>query len=126
MLNIQKSKEGSRMKIKLFLVISILTMLLSGCTNEKLYKDGEYYGEAEGYYSKVLVKVVVLNGSIMSIDIVEHNEPEILANVVFNNLPDTIIKKNSTDVDVIAGASYTSESLIKAVDIALEQSKITN
>lgn len=97
----------------------VLIMAVSGCAHSGKYIDGEYFGESEGYYSNVKVSVTVSSGKISKISIIDHNEPEILADIVFEKLPPMIIKKNGTDVDIISGASYTSKSLIEAVDNAL-------
>lgn len=96
-----------------------LSVILVGCSSSEKYIDGVYYGESEGYYSNIKVSVTIEGGRISNIEITEHNEPEILADIVFEKLPPQIIKKNGTEVDIISGASYTSKSLIEAVDNAL-------
>lgn len=101
----------------------IFMLTLQGCSEKSLYQNGDYYGESEGYYSNIKVMVTISGGKIFEIDIVEHNEPEILADIVFEKLPPIIIKKNSTDVDIISGASYTSKSLIEAVENALTEAR---
>jgi len=90
-----------------------------GCHNDAKYVDGTYYGETTGYYSTIVVSVQIVNGHINDIEIISHEEPEVLANIVFDKLPPKMIKKNSYDVDVISGATYTSKSVIGAVENAL-------
>jgi uncharacterized protein with FMN-binding domain len=90
------------------------------------YKDGIYYSQAYGYYSQIKVKVVIESGKICQIDIIDHEEPEILANIVFDRLPNKMIKKNTSEVDIVSGATYTSKSLIKSVRNALLQASIPN
>jgi uncharacterized protein with FMN-binding domain len=87
------------------------------------YKDGVYYNEAYGYYSDIKVKVIVKNGRLSEIEVISHEEPKILADVVFEKLPPKMIKKNTAYVDGISGATYTSKSLIEAVGKALEQAE---
>ena len=105
------------------LICFFFMLSLQGCSEKTLYKNGDYYGESEGYYSNIKVMVTISGGKIFEISIVEHNEPEILADIVFEKLPPIIIKKNSTDVDIISGASYTSKSLIEAVENALMEAR---
>jgi uncharacterized protein with FMN-binding domain len=108
------------MKKLLYIVLGVLIIYsFSGCQDEQRYEDGIYYGESEGYYSIIKVEVEVKHGKIYNITILEHNEPEILAKIVFEELPPSIIKNNSVEVDVISGATYTSESLLQAVESAL-------
>jgi uncharacterized protein with FMN-binding domain len=80
--------------------------------------------EAEGYYSTLNVSVTVDAYNITEIKILSHEEPQILADIVFDTLPKEIIKKNSVEVDIVAGATYTSKALLSAVEIALEQAKV--
>lgn len=111
-------------KFNLFSIILVLSFMFSGCDKgEPLYLAGTYLGQSEGYYSKVTVCVVVDDYQIMDIEIVSHEEPEILSKIVFKELPPRIIKKNSTDVDVISGATYTSLSLLDAVEKALTSAR---
>lgn len=119
-LNTTEFKKIKSSFIEIFLVSFICVLVLQGCANESLYNDGDYYGESEGYYSNIKVRVTINSGRISDITILEHNEPEILANIVFEKLPPIIIKKNSADVEIISGASYTSKSLIEAVSNALQ------
>jgi uncharacterized protein with FMN-binding domain len=127
-MNRQSQKSTSKYKSAWYIMMLtciLLIQIISGCQREKLYRDGDYYGESEGYYSQIKVKVTIKNGLIDHVEIIEHQEPEILATAVFDNLPEKIIKENSTQVDVIAGATYTSTSLLQAVEIALDQSRIS-
>lgn len=102
-------------------IIILVTFFLFGCSKAvKQYTSGIYYGESQGYYSKLTVKVKVDDYNILAIEILEDEEPEILGDIVFEQLPKKIIKENNEDVDVISGATYTSKALIDAVHAALE------
>lgn len=108
-------------RLSIFLII-IFIISLTGCMSQLVrYNPGKYTNSAEGYYSTLLVEVTVNELQIESIEIISHEEPEILADIVFEKLPPRIIKANGTDVDVISGATYTSKALIDAVDKALEE-----
>ena len=101
------------------LICLVPICFMVGCEAGEVYKDGIYYGESDGYYSVVTVSVEVVHGHITSVNILSHEEPEDLATIVFDELPPKMIKANSWDVDVVAGATYTSESVISAVRQAL-------
>ena len=113
-------KGSLSLTVFLIIVISITT----GCqTSEDLYAPGSYINEAEGYYSTLIVEVTVDESRILSIEILSHEEPEILSDIAFKRLLPMMKKKNSHEVDVISGATYTSRALIEAVGNALEQAK---
>lgn len=121
-MNLQQTEKRYKSGITLIakrISILLLSVVLIGCSSSDKYIDGEYQGESVGYYSNIKVNVTVEGGRISDIEILEHNEPKILADIVFEKLPPQIIKKNGTEVDIISGASYTSKSLIEAVDNAL-------
>lgn len=106
-----------------FLTIFLCMLMTVGCSKEAVYKAGVYTNEAEGYYSTLIVEVSVDAYNILDIKIIADEEPEILSEIVFEELPPMIIKKNSAEVDVISGASYTSRALINAVAKALEDAR---
>ncbi|VDN49016.1 FMN-binding protein [Petrocella atlantisensis] len=117
--------KGLRGYFSLTFFLIIMIVLMVGCSERApIYIPGTYINETEGYYSTLRVSVTVDQSHITQIEILSHEEPELLANVVFEELPKAIMKKNNIDVDVISGATYTSEALIDAVKKALEQAKV--
>lgn len=103
----------------------ILTILISGCSAmQPVYRAGIYEGNSEGYYSNIHVEVIVDEYHILEVTILDHDEIQILADIVFEEIPPRIMKRNGTDVDSIAGATYTSRSLLRAVEQALEKARI--
>lgn len=118
----EHTKRFKTIIVLAFFCFIILTV--QGCKDkEPIYKAGTYVNHAEGYYSTLLVEVTVSEYEIESITILEHEEPEILSSVVFEKLPPRIMKSNTTDVDVISGATYTSRALLEAVEQALKEAK---
>lgn len=85
------------------------------------YKDGTYTGSAPGYGGPIVVKVVVESGRIKSIGIVSSlsETPSFFARakVVANR----IVEAQSPKVDVVSGATYSSNGIINAVIAALRQ-----
>ncbi len=86
--------------------------------------DGEYTGYSTGYRGlAVEVVVTVSGGEIVDIDIVEYGgtSPERGMNFeeAASEVADDIITAQSTDVDTISGASYTTSGIISAVEDAL-------
>ena len=110
----------------IFLLAALLTIsyfIYLNTDRQVLYNPGVYVNESQGYYSTLIVEVTVDAYRIMDIKILSHEEPPILSEVVFKELPPRIIKANSTEVDGISGATFTSSALLEAVDQALIQAK---
>jgi len=84
------------------------------------YSDGTYEGEASGYGPNLKVQVTVSSGKISDIEIVSHNETPGFYERAFETVPSDIIQKQSTDVDTVSGATYSSVGIINAVTDALK------
>lgn len=83
------------------------------------YSDGTYKGTASGYASGLSVSVQVSSGKISSIEITSHNETPGFYEKAFETVPNEIIQKQSTNVDTVSGATYSSVGIINAVNQAL-------
>lgn len=105
---------------KIIAGISAFAMLwvMVSCGGAK-YTDGTYTGTAAGRNGDVVVSVTVNNGKIASVDIVQHEETAGLSDAAIAEIPAAIVKKNSTKVDAVSGATVTSKAIMAAVDAAL-------
>ena len=85
------------------------------------YKDGTYYGtSARGFGGNVTVKVVISGGKIYSIEVPSSTETaSYLANA--KSVLSSMISAQSTNVDTVSGATYSSAALIEATRNALAQ-----
>lgn len=117
-------------KLGKILAGSILALTLVACSggNETQYKDGTYLGEAPGYdeANPIKLEVTVEGGKMTAIEILEHGESVDKIPAVkdaLETLPKAIVNKGSTDLDVVAGATATSNGIKTAVDKALEEAK---
>ncbi len=82
----------------------------------------EYIGEsANGYGGKVKVKVTVDGAKITKIEVLEHSETPGVSDEALKTLPQAIIDAQSTKIDGVAGASFTSKALFEAVENALSK-----
>lgn len=84
------------------------------------YADGTYSGVARGYKKGLHVDVTVSGGRISDIQVGAHNEDEPYLTDSLVVIPQ-IIETQSTQVDIVAGATKTCEGIAKAVDDALLQ-----
>jgi uncharacterized protein with FMN-binding domain len=101
--------------LKLTLAIVLVTSLVACSAKPIIYKDGTYEGNAEGHIGNIKVQVVTDQYDIKEIVILEQQETPVVADIVYEKIPARVIKENSSEVDVVAGATYTSKALIKAI-----------
>lgn len=86
--------------------------------------DNEYIGTGvSDIGGDVKVKVTMDGDKIAKVDVLSHNETSGISDPAFEQIPAAIIEAQSADVDVVAGATKTSEALIAAVKDALSQVK---
>ena len=78
-----------------------------------------YTGTAEGFIDDITVEVTVLDGKITAIEIIEHDETPDYFDDAVPAITDRIIEAQSTEVDIVSGATGTSEGIMAAVDNAL-------
>lgn len=86
----------------------------------KAYKDGTYYGSAEGFRGMTTVQVEVKEGKIAEIVITETNDDQSYVQKA-SALLALMVEKQSTQVDAVSGATYSSVGMINAVRNALNQ-----
>ena len=91
------------------------------------YKEGIYYGTAEGYSGDVSVAVVIQEKTIKAILITENSDDEAFFNRAMDVVKKVIKTQKTDDVDTVSGATYSSKGLLNAIKNALKQAeKVTN
>lgn len=84
------------------------------------FKPGTYTVEAKGHNSELAMNVTFSEERIEKIQADQSNESEGLSDQVFIRLPQQIIDGQTLNVDVISGASASSQGLIDGVAEAVE------
>ncbi|MCD8364409.1 MAG: FMN-binding protein [Clostridiales bacterium] len=97
---------------------------VSEITDAAAYRDGTYYGSATGFAGTITVKVVIANGKIASISIERHSDGSSYMSKA-SALLESIVNTQSTNVDTVSGATYSSVGLINAVRNALAQAAVS-
>lgn len=90
-------------------------------TEAASYEDGTYTATVDGHNEPIEVEVVVEDGEISEVTVLNHGETEDLSDPAIEDVPAAIVENNSTDVDVASGATVTSEAIMEAVELALEE-----
>lgn len=92
------------------------------------YKDGNYTGPVtDAYYGFIQVQAVIKNGKLADVIFLEY--PDDQANSIYINkqampyLKQEAIKAQDADVNVISGATDTSEAFVQSLTEALSQAE---
>jgi len=109
--------------MKHFLIFLLaLFVVVSGCVGLQrgFSGDGEVFeGTAQGYRGPVTVQVTLNDGFITEISIIESAEDRQVGAAAMEELLDLVIFYNSTDIDVISGATESSRGFFEAVQNAI-------
>ncbi len=81
-------------------------------------EDGLYSGEVKTIPISVIVEVVVENHQMIEIVIVKHRSGQ---GEAADAIIDNILLEQSLDVDVVAGATYSSKAIVIAINEALSK-----
>lgn len=88
------------------------------------YKDGTYTGVADAYGPDLTVEVTIKDDVMTNIEIVSHNEVgEHHYQKAFDNVVAEILESQSTDVDTVSRATFTSNGIMNAVQAALDKAE---
>lgn len=106
-------------------VVKTSSQTLASDENDREYKDGTYYGSGTGFAGTIKVKVIISSGKISDITIIETADGKDYIDSA-SALLKQIVKKQSTNVDTVSGATYSSNGLIEAVRDALKDAVIAD
>ena len=113
------------MKKLLPLLLAGLLMMTSACSNTSnqagTYTPGSYTGEGQGNNGPIKVEVIVKDGSITEINVLEQAETaNIYAGAAEQFIPE-LIRTQNLDLDAVSGATNSSNGIREAVKDALGQ-----
>lgn len=86
------------------------------------YPDGVYTGSGEGYSGTTKIELTLKNGTIQKIHVVSNEDDEAFFKRA-ETLISLVIQRQSTDVDAVSGATFSSEGILEAIQEALEAAK---
>lgn len=107
---------------KLFIILG-LAGLITGCSSRAKLEPGTYEGQGQGYNEDSTINVKVTIGEEGKITAIEttHGDTEEIAGPCIDQLTKDIIENDSVDVDIVAGATYTSQGFLDAVEDAMSK-----
>jgi len=112
------------MRIKYFLqtiLIGVSILCISCVSTAPRFQPGTYEGTGKGHGGEIKVLVTVTETTIKDIKVVSMQETAYLGDAAIETLKDRILKANSTEVDVVSGATEASNGYITAVQDALNK-----
>lgn len=98
----------------------------TGSTASTVYKDGSYTGSvANAYYGNVQVAVTISGGKVTNVTFLQHPDTH-ETSVIINQqampyLQQEAIQAQSSNVQVISGATFTSQAFQQSLQSALSQ-----
>ena len=94
-----------------------VAVLLIGTVDLDTVADGAYIGVCQNKILFAVVKVEVQNHQITSIEIVEHKDAYMEQ---AEQIAGAVCSEQSLEVDAVSGATLTSDTVLKAIENALE------
>ena len=87
--------------------------------SENVYRDGTYTGSAQGFGGAITVQVTLANDEITDIQVTSAPGEDSAYLSQGEGVISSIISAQSTDVDTVSGATFSSTGIINAVVDAL-------
>jgi uncharacterized protein with FMN-binding domain len=92
------------------------------------YKDGAFTGNSEGaYYGNVQVKAIISGGKITDVQFLQHPHDAArslaINTLAMPNLTQEAIRAQNAQVDIVSGATDTSNAFMQSLSSALAQAK---
>ena len=104
-------------------IVSILLSLVLMCA--AISGVAEVYTQAaQGNNGPVTVEVSVENGAVTAVTVTEHSETAGICDTPISKIPAAIVEGQTLNVDVVSGATNTSNAILNAVAAALTEAGI--
>ncbi|MCR5607272.1 MAG: FAD-dependent oxidoreductase [Treponema sp.] len=100
--------------------ISVL-LAATSCGKGNVYKAGSYTAESMGKNGDVKVEVTFTENKISDVKILSHAETPGISDPAIQKIPEAIVAKQSTAIDVVTGATVTSNAILAAVKDCINQ-----
>lgn len=85
----------------------------------KVLKDGKYVVNLIGHEGAISVSTMFVDNTIKSVEVISHNETQGIGTYAISRIPGKIVESQSINVDVVSGATITSNVIKQAVSQAI-------
>ncbi|MFV0479527.1 MAG: FMN-binding protein [Anaerorhabdus sp.] len=111
------------------LLCALLVLGVSACSssssNTSGLTDGQYSSVQQGFGGEITVEITIENREISTAKITGEDETESIGQAAFPTLEEAIVSGQGVDVDVVSGATVTSEAVLAGVQDCLNQASGT-
>ena len=91
--------------------------------SDNVYKNGTFEGSGTGYGGTITVQVTLEDDTITAVNVVSAPGEDSAYLSQGENVINSIISEQSTDVDTISGATFSSTGILEAVNDALSKAE---
>lgn len=119
--------KNSKRILVLFLSLMLVVSMI-GCSKTQdtsgedgIYKPGTYVGTGKGHNGDVKVEVKFDADKITAVKVLEHEETDNIASTPIERIPEEIVNGQTLNVDIVTGATFTSNAILEAVEDAVLQ-----
>ncbi len=91
--------------------------------SDNVYKNGTFEGSGTGYGGTITVQVTLEDDTITAVSVVSAPSEDSAYLSQGENVINSIISEQSTDVDTISGATFSSTGILEAVNDALSKAE---
>ena len=91
--------------------------------SDNFYKNGTYEGSGTGYCGTITVQVTLEDDTITGVSVVSAPGEDSAYLSQGENVISSILSEQSTDVDTISGATFSSTGILEAVNDALSKAE---
>ena len=88
-------------------------------TADKVYKNGTYTGDGQGFGGNIQVQITIADDTLTDIQVVSAEKEDSAYLSQGKAVIDRILEAQSTDVDTVSGATFSSTGILMAVEDAL-------
>ena len=83
--------------------------------------DGSYVGSGKGYNGKIKVEVQIEKTQIIGLKVVETTDDDPYIEDAIQGIFEAVMLEQTSEVDTVTGATYSSQGIIKAIADAMNQ-----
>lgn len=84
-----------------------------------LFTPGTYEGKAKGFGGEIIAKVTLTETEIKSVELTGEGETSTIGGPALEKIQEDVVKRQTTQIDGVTGATTTSNASIEAINAAL-------
>lgn len=109
------------MRVRLLSILILFSLGLSTAVTAATFKPGTYESAMQGMKGPVKVQVTFSENKMLDVKVLEQKETMGIGSVAATELPKAILANQSTQIDMVGGATVTSKAIMAAVNDCIKQ-----